>query len=1000
MNITQGNDYLKFNDDKLKDTKTVSNELLDSSDKTIVEGFSSCKKTQKYPSNIPDGSIEKNPDGSNSGYELGDESLDAEQMNNEDYGRYNQLTNELLRLLAIYKEIHGELVEATDEYLSDRDVDKNVYAGFTGDLQEKPKYIGCYRDSWNRAIPNLQRIGPYAYAFNVERCAQRAWDKGHTVFGLQHIQGNDPKRTTCWTGTDMNRAKKYGIGIDYRWTWATVQRLGFRYNGSSDTKLHLFPEGVFIAYTGPEANGVDDFRPSPRWQWWSGWAPGWYGKDGRNVYGQSNTDKFSFYRWWWWWHRRWWGQYYGGGRVNYLDRHWVGRDFWWTGLSAIAFYRPRWYLTNYWMRTSGSKAQRERFNWRKNDKRTKWTPTESSSNSYDTRNLDNIPIKCDDGRALQGYKLEMKYGRVQTLGYSRRNSFDHGGNDYGFFNWTPDQCKSWCDKRRNCRGFNIRRSQGRGCWIKYGLSRGGRTGTWDFYYKRTGRKNYMRYWYRCRKWDGSLQCKQKATRWNDSGRGNSIYMDRHHFHCQENEVINKVEMENSTDANRTKYRFHYTCCRNTNTRGCFMIMQDDGNLVIYLGSGPQDKGKVLWASGTNGQVGNIKMQEWIEKRKNGRSYLRSGEFLKRGEYIASDNGMMRAQLQTNGNFVVRRAISRCGKYSDGYTYGRGWGNAVYTIPKNNVDDLNKAVYIDKDQNAFKIPDNMLKGGMSFTKLENQNTFGHNLRHFRIKNSGARYGEYDCQAYVDRYQDLQRAFGPSCESPSTRQKAKNHWERNGQREGRLAGKDDADPYECKKACIEDDRCGSFVMGGNLCVLKNENSYPKGDKFSDKNADLYIRSKDADNDSSCVSDVEAVSSSKYSEMMKEVKNGGKPSGTMNRNTACGLKRSTRDERNNLLERGQAVKLKIDEILSEMDSLTKVAQFYMAKKPEMKKKVNDMMEDYNRSFKKIKKYKKTKNLLTQYEENTDLLMSSNNYKYVLWSVGAIVALIAVIQFMKKRS
>ena len=998
MNITQGNDFLKFKNEKIKDTNVVSNELINSSEKTIIEGFSSCKKTQKFPSSIPEDSIEKNSNGSNSGFELGSGELDTDTVNKDDHGRYLQLTDELERLLAIYKDIHSELVEATDEYLGDRNVDKNVYAGFIDTLSEKPKYEGCYRDRGDRAIPNLQRIGGAAYKFDVEACAQRAWDKGHTVFGLQNRWGSD-SRTTCWTGTELDRAKKYGIGINYRWTWATSQRMGFRYTNNQDIKFHLFPEGVFLTYSGSTATKIDDFQSSPRWTWWTGWGPGWYSKGGRTVYGQSNTDKFSFYRWWWWWRRhRWWGTWFGWGRVNYLDRNWVGRDMWWTGISGLRYTRSRWWSKDYWIRSSGSKAKQEKWKRGKTDKYTKWTPTESNNNRSDTRNLEDIPIKCDDGYALSGYKLFMKYGKRETTGYYKEANRDHGGNDYGFFrNYSLDQCKSYCDKRSGCKGFNFAKN-GSGCWIKYGISGGRNTGSYDFYHRQVGRKNYMRYWYRCRKWDGSLQCRETSTKWNSSGGGNSVYLDRHGLYCNENEVIGKVEMENNAD--RSKYRFNFSCCKNTNPKGCFLIMQDDGNLVMYKGSGPQDNRGTLWASNTNGRVGNIKIQEWIDNRKNGRSYLRSGEYLKAGEYIASDNGKMRAQLQTNGNFVVRRAISRCTTGTDGNKYGRGWGNAVYTLPENNVKDLNKAVYIDKDKNVTTIPKNMLDGGMEFTKITDMDTYGNDIRTVTVENAGARYGEYDCQSYIDRYPDLQRAFGTSCTDSNTRDRAKKHWETRGQREGRIAGKSDADPYECKKACVEDPRCGSFVMKDDKCVLKNKNAFPVGDRHKKKGTDMYIRSKSANNDSSCISDVQAVSTTEYSEIMKDMKDGGKSTGVMNRNTPCGLKRTTTDERKNLQEKGDTIKLKIDEILSEMDGLTKVAQYYMAKKPEMKQKVNNMIDQYTKSFKKIKKYKKSKDLLTQYEENTDLLMASNNYKYVLWSVGAIVALIAVIQFMKKRN
>ena len=1002
MNITQGGDYLKMNNNKMADTNTVSSDLLEPMNNSIVEGFSSCKKTQKYPSNIPDNVIEKNSySKSGVGFELGGGELSAKSANTNDSNRYNELTDELMRLLALYKGIHSELVTATDKYLGDSDVDKNVYAGFIDDFEGEIKYEGCFKDRGDRAIPNLQKQRGGYYTFDMKDCAQRAWDKGHTVFGLQNIQGNDIKRTTCWTGTDLQQAKKYGSGIQYRWTWAGVQRQGWGYTNNTDLKVQLFPNGNLVSYTGKVANSEDDFIQSPGYKWWIGWTSNYKSKSGRTVYGQTNTDKFSFYRWYSWYRRG--RQYYGGGRVNYLDRQWVGRDFWWSGLSAIRLSRPTWWSLNYWIRSSGSKARITKHK----DKYTSWTSTKDGNNNWDTRQLEDIPIKCDDGYVLQGYKLNMNYGNIKTKKYTTYNNSFGRGNTLKWMWGNENQLKAACDKDNRCNGvttYKNSRYKYRGGEYAYGWLRTGhsrwRYRGWPYkHHKRTKeRETKMRYWYRCAKWEGSLQCREASTNWNDSGNGNSIYMDRHGIYCNENENIGAISMENSDD--RKKYRFNYSCCKNTNTSGCFMIIQDDGNLVIYKGTGPQDNKGAIWSSNTQGRKGNKRIQEWLDKRKNGRNYIRSGEYLASNEFIASDSGMVRAHLQSNGNFVVRQAISKCKKGSDGNVYGKGWANAVYTIPKNNVDDLNKAVYIDKEDNVSTIPNNMLEGGMEFVKLANTNAWGNDIRSFEIKDDGARYGAYDCQSYLNRYPDLQKAFGSSCTDPDTARKAKEHWDSRGKREGRIAGKSTADPYEAKKACIEDPRCGSFVISNGRCYLKDMNSFPKGDRQIEPGADLYIRSKSANNDSSCTSEVKAVSTTEFSAMMKGLANGGKPTNTINRNTPCGLKRDTTDERNNLAGKGRELELKIDAILDEMNNLTKVAQKYMAEKPMMKQKVASMIEEYNKSFKTIKKYRKSKNLLDQYEQGTDLLMTSNNYNYVMWSVGAIAILIAVIQIMKKRN
>ena len=1007
MNIIQGSDYLKMNSNKIADTNTVSSDLLESTNKSIVEGFSSCKKIQKYPSNIPDRAVAKNPySKKGTGFELGSGELSAKDANTSDSDRYNELTDELMRLLALYKGIHGQLVTATDKYLGDSDVDKNVYAGFIDDFEGEIKYEGCFKDSGNRAIPNIQRQRGGYYTFDMKDCAQRAWDKGHTVFGLQNIQGNDIKRTTCWTGTDLQRAKKYGIGINYNWTWASVQRQGWGYTNNTDLKLQLFPNGNLVSYTGKVADTEDDFNIKVGYKWWVGWNPNYRTKGGRTVYGQTNTDKFSFYRWWWWWRRG--ARYYGSGQVNYLDRQWVVRS-WSTGISALRVSRPRWWSLSYWMRSSGSKATIQK----NKDRYTKWTSTKEGNNNYDTRQLEDIPIKCGQGEALTGFHLNTHYGNIKTKKYTKYDkSYGYGGT----LKWmwgNDNQLKAECDKDDRCNGVSMYKLpypnwKHNGGEYSYGWLRTGH-GRYDWrnywwakrytHHQRTKeRETKMRYWYRCAKWDGTLECRQRSTNWNDSGNGNNAYLDRHGMYCEENENIGHVSMENSED--RKKYRFNYSCCKNTNPDGCYMIIQDDGNLVIYRGAGPQDRKERIWSSNTQGQKGNKIIQEWLDKRKNGRNYIRAGEYLASNEFIASDSGMVRAHLQPNGNFVVRQAISRCKKGSDGNVYGKGWGSAVYTIPKNNVDDLNKSVYIDKENNVKTIPNNMLEGGMEFVKLANTNAWGNDIRSFTIKDDGARYGAYDCQSYLNRYPDLQRSFGTSCTDPDTASKAKEHRDNYGKREGRLAGKSTADPYEAKKACIEDPRCSSFVIQNGRCYLKNNNSFPKGDRQIEQGTDLYIRSKSANNDSSCTSEVKAVSTTEFSAMMKGLANGGRPTSTINRNTPCGLKRETTQERKNLEEKGHVLELKINDILGEMNNLTKVAQKYMAEKPLMKRNVNMMIEEYHKSFKTINKYKESKDLLNQYEENTDLLMTSQNYKYVLWSVGAIAVLIAVIQIMKKRN
>ncbi|CAG2254987.1 unnamed protein product [Mytilus edulis] len=51
-------------------------------------------------------------------------------------------------------------------------------------------------------------------------------------------------------------------------------------------------------------------------------------------------------------------------------------------------------------------------------------------------------------------------------------------------------------------------------------------------------------------------CSIKYTSWNNAGRGNAAYLDRHHLYCHGNGILNMFELERSGNEIRYKYR----CC--------------------------------------------------------------------------------------------------------------------------------------------------------------------------------------------------------------------------------------------------------------------------------------------------------------------------------------------------------------------------------------------------------------------------------------------------------
>ena len=93
-------------------------------------------------------------------------------------------------------------------------------------------------------------------------------------------------------------------------------------------------------------------------------------------------------------------------------------------------------------------------------------------------------------------------------------------------------------------------------------------------------------------------------------------------------------------------------------------MQDDGNLVVY-----DNKNRAIWASNTWNKIGDVVVDEWIDGIFKKRDYLKGGDILQTGEWIASKSGKNRAILQEDGNFVVYRSRQGCVKNDNDY-YGK------------------------------------------------------------------------------------------------------------------------------------------------------------------------------------------------------------------------------------------------------------------------------------------------------------------------------------------
>lgn len=89
-------------------------------------------------------------------------------------------------------------------------------------------------------------------------------------------------------------------------------------------------------------------------------------------------------------------------------------------------------------------------------------------------------------------------------------------------------------------------------------------------------------------------------------------------------------------------------------QGFKLVMQDDGNLVIY-----KSNGAPTWSSKTNGNVGEKNPSKTAVKGKYGRNYLLPGEYLNDGEFIGSNSGNCYAQMKKGVGLKVFIGTPRC-----------------------------------------------------------------------------------------------------------------------------------------------------------------------------------------------------------------------------------------------------------------------------------------------------------------------------------------------------
>lgn len=456
---------------------------------------------------------------------------------------------------------------------------------------------------------------------------------------------------------------------------------------------------------------------------------------------------------------------------------------------------------------------------------------------------------------------------------------------------------------------------------------------------------------------------------DDEGWGNALWNGK----VMLNKFGQLVFSNSNNDTQTFSIGNNKSTCTDADNCSYYITLQSDGNMCCYKGTDPaNNEGAALWCSDTNGkqQAAN---PEWVSSyaKPYGKSYLSTGQYLTRGQWIGSEDGKLKLIFENGtGNLVLYTSATTNGcamnRAATGITfYGNTDNtNAVYKINEQGVPaNLGKMAYIDNNSTAHLYPTDMLGYSTNYTIYPNFDTVGNDIA---ITNSSE-----------------------------------------------IGGIE-----QCKVACNSTSECAGFVWAqddtANPCQLKNSNMFPKSPRVTNSTHSMYVRRpKILDNGLMCNKEIVDIDTLRYARY--DQGSGMTENAIWCRDTVISdaVKARIKDLESRLVAKGQEIAAKIKELFDRdttifdnmdinNDELKKKILLY--KRITMDKNKNNLNpmplnSNSNSNNKNMKEGMQNLNMndVNGMLADTDIIILQENYSYVLWSVLAVGLLTVTINMMK---
>jgi len=153
----------------------------------------------------------------------------------------------------------------------------------------------------------------------------------------------------------------------------------------------------------------------------------------------------------------------------------------------------------------------------------------------------------------------------------------------------------------------------------------------------------------------------------------------------------------------------------------FLILQDDGDMGVYRGTGPEDNQGLIWRSDTTSKKQSPNALYAAAKGKYGKNWISTGATLAAGDFVGSNDGSTALVMQSDGNLVLYTYLmgSNCKQMADGKMGAGVEGNALYAIDKQMFPaDLLKLAFIDPNSELRPYPSSNTQYSNSYTQMPN------------------------------------------------------------------------------------------------------------------------------------------------------------------------------------------------------------------------------------------------------------------------------------------